>query len=200
MQNLSNNLLLQIKIRNLQLSTRSENMAANVTPTKCYQRDIGNVCCLCGSESVQLQVKIFSKTGEKKQMAEKIFKATGLRIENNKHLPQAICRKCKRTVESIISFEEKVIEIQHVFNTDSTVKRIIDMSPSQEKLSEKKKLATDKQVSATDKQVSSSRQLRFDDIAKISDVIPRGVTRVLKLGGCTFSCPTKGVAARLQRA
>ena len=52
------------------------------------------------------------------------------------------------------------------------------MSPSQEKLSEKKKLATDKQVSATDEEVSSSKQLRFDDIAKISDVIPQqaGVT------------------------
>ena len=111
-------------------------------------------------------------------MAEKIFKATGLRIESNKLLPQAVCRKCERTVESIISFQEKVIESQHVFNTDSTVKKIIDMSPSQEKLSEGKKLATDKQVCATDKQVSSSRRLRFDDISKISDVLPQqaGVT------------------------
>ena len=74
MQNLSNNLLLQIKISKLQLCTRSENMAAKVTPTKCYQRDIGNVCSLCGSESVRLQLKIFIKTGEKSKWQRKSSK------------------------------------------------------------------------------------------------------------------------------
>ncbi len=67
-------------------------MATKVTPTKSCIREFGDVSC--SSESGRLQLKIFSKSGEKKHMAEKIFKATGLRIENNTNLPQAICRKC----------------------------------------------------------------------------------------------------------
>ena len=60
MQNVSNNLL-QLKISKynqvIRTSTRSENMAAKVTPTKCYQRDSETVCRLCGGESVRLQLK-----------------------------------------------------------------------------------------------------------------------------------------------
>ena len=146
-------------------------MATKVTPTKSYIRKFGDVCRLCSSESGRLQLKIFSKSGEKKHMAEKIFKATGLRIENNTHFPQAICRKCERTVESIVSFQEKIVESQRVCENDSITKRVIDMSPSQIELSPIKKLATDKQASVS--LPSSSRQLCFDDVEKISDVVPR---------------------------
>ena len=48
-------------------------MATKVTPTKSYIREFGDVCRLCSSESGRLQLKIFSKSGEKKHMAEKIF-------------------------------------------------------------------------------------------------------------------------------
>jgi hypothetical protein len=149
-------------------------MAAKVTPTKIYLREFGNACRLCSNESGRLQLKIFSKSGEKKQLAEKIFKATGLHIENNTHLPQAICRKCERTVESIVSFQEKVIESQRVFENDITTKRVIDMSPSQEKLSAKKKLVTDKETSVSSTSSSRSRHLCFDDdVAEKSDVLPQ---------------------------
>jgi hypothetical protein len=62
-------------------------MAAKVTPTKSYLHEFGGGACrLCSSESGRLQLQIFNKSGNRKQMAEKIFKATGLRIDNNSHL------------------------------------------------------------------------------------------------------------------
>ena len=62
-------------------------MAAKVTPTKSYLREFGGGACrLCSSESARLQLQIFNKSGNRKQMAEKIFEATGLRIDNNSHL------------------------------------------------------------------------------------------------------------------
>ena len=48
-------------------------MATKVTRTKSYIREFGNVCRLCSGESGRLQLKIFSKSGEKKHMAEKTF-------------------------------------------------------------------------------------------------------------------------------
>lgn len=137
-------------------------MAGIETPKKTYMRSFGDVCRLC-SQCGRLQQKIFSKSGEKKQIAEKIFKATGLRIEDNADLPHAICRKCERMLENIVAFQTKVMESQHVFGSNVTVKRVIDMSPSQEKLSARKKLATDF-ISAPVH--SSSRQLCFDNSAE----------------------------------
>ena len=58
-------------------------MAGIETPEKSYTRSFGDVCRLC-SENGRLQQKIFSKSGEKKQIWEKICKTTGLR-----HMPYA---------------------------------------------------------------------------------------------------------------
>ena len=58
-------------------------MATKVTQTKSYIREFGDVCRLCSSESSRLQPKIFSKSGEKKHMAEKIF--------NNSDSKQGAC-------------------------------------------------------------------------------------------------------------
>ena len=65
-------------------------------------------------------------------------------------------------VEIIVAFQEKVTQSQHVFAANVIVKRVIDMSPSQEKLSMRKKFATDVQTRVP----SSSRQLLFDNGAE----------------------------------
>ena len=136
-------------------------MAEIGTPKKTYMRSFRDVCRLCG-ETGRLQQKLFSKSGEKKQINEKIFKATGLRLENDPNLPHAMCRKCERMIESIVAFQEKVTKSQHAFVASVTVKRVIDMSPSQEKLSMRKKFAADSQIRVP----SSSRQLCFDNGAE----------------------------------
>ena len=131
------------------------------TPKKTNMCSFRDVCHLCG-ETGRLQQNLFSKSGEKKQINEKIFKATGLCLENDLNLPHAMCGKCERMIESIVAFQEKVTQSQHAFAASVTVKRVIDMSLSQEKLSTRKKFAVDSQTRIA----SSSRQLCFDNGAE----------------------------------
>ena len=68
-------------------------MAQKVTPTKTFYRDLGNLCRLCGNEPLYT-VNIFSKSGQNKQLRDKIIKSTGLCVQNDGS-SDVVCRKCE---------------------------------------------------------------------------------------------------------
>lgn len=110
-------------------------MAQKVTPTKTFYRDLGNLCRLCGNEPLYT-INIFSKSGQKNQLRDKIIKSTGLCVQNDGS-SDVVCRKCERTLDKIIQFQEKVIQTQKVFEQKSFFKRVIEMSPSRGSLRKK---------------------------------------------------------------
>ena len=103
------------------------------TPKKSFQRNLGHVRC----------TNMFSKAGQEKQLKEKVLKTTGLRVENNDDASLLVCRKCERSVNNITVFQEKVTQSQRVFAQTFFFKRVIEMSPSQETLSVRKKHMAD---------------------------------------------------------
>ena len=128
------------------------------TPKKSFERNLGHVCRLCCNETDRC-TNMFSKAGQEKQLKEKVLKTTGLRVENNDDASLLVCRKCERSVNNITVFQEKVTQSQRVFAQTFFFKRVIEMSPSQETLSVRKKHMAD-----TEAQLTSRKKITFLDV------------------------------------
>ena len=96
-----------------------------ITPRKIYNKNHDQrLCRLCGKESRRFS-KIFSKPGKSKCLQRQIFLTTGTNILETDNLSDIICRNRERFIESVVTFRNECLKIQHTLSTSCSIKRVI---------------------------------------------------------------------------
>ena len=99
------------------------------TPKKVHARN--SVCRLCGGayENRHL-LRVFSKTGNEKNLASKIKNGCGILITEGDTLSKLICRKCEGFVSKVNVFKQNSQIMQIKLEQKCSVKRCVELSPS----------------------------------------------------------------------
>ena len=130
----------------------------STTPQKVYSELGDNICRLCASDKdFQHFANIFSVTGERKKLPEKISELLNISISEEDGLPSKICRQCDGLLRRFSEFKTMVLETQNELKSKVTKKRCKVFSPAM--------CEPEKKVRAVEKNRSSARSLFNDDSA-----------------------------------
>ena len=103
----------------------------STTPQKVYSELGDNICRLCASDkNFQHFANIFSVTGERKKLPEKISELLNISISEEDGLPSKICRQCDGLLRRFSEFKTMVLETQNELKSKVTKKRCKVFSPA----------------------------------------------------------------------